>query len=107
MSVAVSLTSERNRQIVRDYFAGQPLTVLRRRYRMSYQRLHQIVQAFRHERGLILPGLVLTPCAGVDGECGRLIASSCSVTPIYCHVCTQALVWKHQAATKELAHAES
>jgi hypothetical protein len=98
MTIAVSLTSERNRQVVRDYFAGSPLTVLHRRYRLSTQRLHQIIQAFRADAGLILPGLVLTPCAGVDGEpCGRLIATGSSVVPVYCHVCTQALTFKQGA----------
>lgn len=98
MSVAVSLTSERNQQVARDYFAGATLAVLHRRYRISVQRIHQILQAFRAEHGYILNGLVISPCAGVDGACGRLIATGSSVTPVYCHVCTQALVFKQGAA---------
>lgn len=88
--------SARDRAIVAAFFRGRPPARLARDYRLTRQRIHKIISDFRDRTGLsILPGLVVTPCAG-EG-CGRLVACASASPPVFCHVCTDELMFKKGA----------
>lgn len=76
--------AERNNEIVRAVFLGEPYQEIGRRYDVTKQRVAAIVADFRRRVGLdAVPGLTASPCVA----CGTIIAARYLVGPQYCQAC--------------------
>lgn len=84
----------RNRSIVAKFLSGVSDSVIAREHRLTRQRVHQIVVEFRTRMGLVLPGLVITPCS--TKGCPELMASgSAPDGELFCPNCTTKLRSQH------------